>query len=103
MTRIFRQIKALIDELIACLQDHPVKTLFMVVIPLLLSGTLQKLLRKVGIRVPRWLQGKKHPTKVSKKQKKHEHTAPPSNSEAIKFAASVGGMRGLMAMASMLA
>ncbi|KAI5303411.1 hypothetical protein KEM56_007571 [Ascosphaera pollenicola] len=89
ITRIFKQIRALIDEIIKCLQDHPVRTLILVVIPLLLSGTLQKLLRKVGIRVPRWLQGKKHPTKVSNKQKKHEHTAPPSNSEAIKFAASV--------------
>ncbi|KAI5295982.1 hypothetical protein KEM52_006182 [Ascosphaera acerosa] len=107
ISRIIKQIRALIDEILGYLQEHPMKTLFLVIIPLLLSGTLQKLLRKVGIRVPRWLQGKKHPTKARNDDATAKVRAlqqyMPSNAEAMKLAASVGGMRGLMAMANMLA
>ena len=38
-------------------QRHPIKVFFLVVLPLITGGVLQKLLSMVGIRMPRSLSG----------------------------------------------
>ncbi|KAH1341299.1 hypothetical protein KXX33_004842 [Aspergillus fumigatus] len=55
--RVIHYIKRLFRDIYNYARRHPAKVLFMVIIPLLTSGVLQKLLAMIGIRLPHSLGG----------------------------------------------
>ncbi|GIJ89833.1 hypothetical protein Asppvi_008779 [Aspergillus pseudoviridinutans] len=55
--RVIHYIKRLFRDIYNYARRHPAKVLFMVIIPLLTSGVLQKLLAMIGIRLPHSLSG----------------------------------------------
>ncbi|GFF49294.1 hypothetical protein IFM46972_08765 [Aspergillus udagawae] len=55
--RVVHYIKRLFRDIFNYARRHPAKVLFMVIIPLLTSGVLQKLLAIIGIRLPHSLSG----------------------------------------------
>lgn len=61
--RVIRSIRKLLRNIHRYARRHPIKTFLVVIVPLVLSGVLQKLLALVGIHLPRsslgWLAGPK--------------------------------------------
>jgi hypothetical protein len=54
--RIVRKIRRLLRRIVHYAKRHPLKVFFLVILPLITGGVLQKLLSTVGISVPRSLQ-----------------------------------------------
>ncbi|KAK2738273.1 hypothetical protein FQN57_007136 [Myotisia sp. PD_48] len=52
ISRMVRKIRRLFRDIMHYMKRHPMKTLMMVVMPLLTSGVLAKLLSVVGVRLP---------------------------------------------------
>lgn len=61
--RVLRSIKKLLHNIHRYARRHPIKTFVVVIVPLVLSGVLQKLLGLVGLHLPRstlgWFAGPK--------------------------------------------
>ncbi|EEP82980.1 predicted protein [Uncinocarpus reesii 1704] len=57
IARIVHKIKRLFRHIVHYAKKHPMKVFFMVIMPLITGGVLQKLLGAVGIRVPKSLMG----------------------------------------------
>lgn len=61
--RVIRSIKKLLRNIHRFARRYPIKTFLVVIVPLVLSGVLQKLLALVGVHLPRstlgWLAGPK--------------------------------------------
>lgn len=55
--RVIRYIRNLLRDLYDHVRRHPVKVFMMVIMPLLTSGVLQKLLRMIGVSLPRKIFG----------------------------------------------
>ncbi|KAK2825679.1 hypothetical protein FQN49_007472 [Arthroderma sp. PD_2] len=50
--RMIRKIKRLFRDIMHYMKRHPMKVFFLVIMPLITGGVLQKLLSTVGIRIP---------------------------------------------------
>ncbi|OAX83145.1 hypothetical protein ACJ72_02009 [Emergomyces africanus] len=57
IARTVRKIRRLFRHIMRYAQSHPLKVFFMVVMPLITGGVLQKLLAVVGVRLPPSLGG----------------------------------------------
>lgn len=55
-----RRIKRFVRDIIHYARRHPMKVFFMVILPLITGGVLQKILSLVGIRLPKSLGGGSH-------------------------------------------
>ncbi|PGH14851.1 hypothetical protein AJ80_05777 [Polytolypa hystricis UAMH7299] len=55
--RIVRKIRRLFRDIMRWARKHPMKVLFMVIMPLITGGVLGKLLKTIGVSVPRGLMG----------------------------------------------
>lgn len=49
---MMRKIKKLFRDIMHYMKRHPMKVFFLVILPLITGGVLQKLLASVGIRIP---------------------------------------------------
>ncbi|RKF54787.1 hypothetical protein OnM2_094002 [Erysiphe neolycopersici] len=56
LARTFKKLRRLLRDLVFYMKRHPYQVLLLVIMPLILSGTLAKLLAKFGIRLPAGLQ-----------------------------------------------
>ena len=57
MQRVIRYIRNLLRDLYDYARRHPVKVFMMVIVPLVTSGVLQRLLRMIGVPLPRKIFG----------------------------------------------
>ncbi|EEH10568.1 conserved hypothetical protein [Histoplasma capsulatum G186AR] len=57
VARVVRSIRRLFRHIVRYARSHPLKVFFMVIMPLITGGVLQKLLSVVGIRLPPSLGG----------------------------------------------
>ena len=55
--RVIRYIRNLLRDLYDYARRHPVKVFMMVIVPLITSGVLQRLLRMIGVPLPRKIFG----------------------------------------------
>lgn len=56
LARTFKKLRRLLRDLVYYMKRHPYQVLMLVVVPLILSGTLAKLLAKFGLRLPKGLE-----------------------------------------------
>lgn len=56
--RVVRSIRQILRDIYDYARTHPIKTFFMVIVPLVVTGVLQKLLGMIGIRLPKRIFGR---------------------------------------------
>lgn len=57
MQRVIHYVRKLLRDLYDYARRHPVKVFMMVIVPLITSGVLQRLLRMIGVPLPRKIFG----------------------------------------------